>query len=133
MNRLFRVLASCMLAVVVALGSVSLLPSPAHAQSSSDTRIEFNIPTRLVKGVKYVIPRGSTTETTTVVSLQNKSVSQSASIAFFYGPEGDIVNIPAGTIGSVKKLYNFGGNQVAVQNISDLDNNDVFLTVAGVK
>ncbi|XHR81776.1 MAG: hypothetical protein ACFKPT_26820 [Gloeotrichia echinulata GP01] len=65
--------------------------------------------------------------------MQNKSIGQSASIAFFYGNQGDIVNIPAGTIGSVKKLYNFGGNQVAVQNVSDLNNNDVFLTVSGVK
>ncbi|BAZ33088.1 hypothetical protein NIES4074_55980 [Cylindrospermum sp. NIES-4074] len=131
MNRLFRVLASCLLAVVVALGSVSLLPSPASAQTGGDIRINWNIPTQLFKNRKYYIPE--TTETAIYTSVQNKSISQKAKIAFFYGDAGVTKTIPANTKTPEEQLANYGGSKILVQNISDLDNNNVFLTVSGIK
>ncbi|BAZ33087.1 hypothetical protein NIES4074_55970 [Cylindrospermum sp. NIES-4074] len=125
MNPLFRILASCVLAVVIALVGVV---SPALAQSSGQVQVVDNLPTVLSKGHLYYI--AETSEGQTIVQFQNKSIDKDAKVAFLYKNQSKIVPIPSNNPKAIDQVFNFGGSRVTVQNISDLDAQVAFLVIS---
>jgi hypothetical protein len=125
MNYLFRILASCILPVIVALCSIV---SPALAQSSGQLQVVYNLPTVLSKGSLYYIAQAS--EGPTIVQFQNKSINQEAKVAFLYKTDSKIVTLPPNNPQAVDQVFNFGGSRVTVQNISNLEPEVTFLVVS---
>ncbi|MFK0733726.1 MAG: hypothetical protein ACFKPT_26825 [Gloeotrichia echinulata GP01] len=125
MNSLFLILASCVLAVIVAFGDVA---SPALAQSSGEVQVICNLPTTLSKNSSYYIKQSS--EGSTIVKFQNHSVDQEAEVALLYKDISNIVQLTPNNIKGVTKQYEFGGSRVTVQNISNLDPEVKFLVVS---
>ncbi|HLP88773.1 MAG TPA: hypothetical protein VK184_09325 [Nostocaceae cyanobacterium] len=124
MNSLFLILASCVLAVIVAFSGVV---SSALAQSSEQLQVICNFPTILSKNYSYYIEQ--TSQGQTVVKFQNQSADQKAKVSFLYKNTEDTVELTPNSEGVIKK-YDLGGARATVQNLSDLDPKVSFLVVS---